>query len=44
MKAHANQQINCTLKCFIRTKDIILENDEQIIAKRFRILGEVNET
>lgn len=41
----ANTRINCTLKCFVRNKDIILQNDEQIIAKQFRILGEVkNET
>ena len=40
----ANTKINCTLKCFIRNKDIILENNEQIIAKKFRILGEINET
>ncbi len=44
MKQVSNTKINCTLKCFIRTKDIILGNDEQIIAKQFRILGEVNET
>ena len=40
-----NTRINCTLKCYIRNKDIILQNGEQIIAKQFRILGEVkNET
>ena len=36
-----NTRINCTLKCYIRNKDIILQNGEQIIAKQFRILGEV---
>lgn len=34
-------EINCTLKCFISEKDIILQDNNQIIAKKFRILCEV---
>ena len=40
MQHNRNQKINCTLRCYIRQKDIILENDNKIIAKKFRILGE----
>ena len=35
------KKINCTLKCYIRNKDIILQDNERIIASKFRILGEV---
>ncbi len=41
MKNYAKTKINCVLKCYVREKDIILQNDEQIIAKQFRILYEV---
>lgn len=34
-------KINCTLKCYIRHKDIIKEDENRIIAKKFRILGEI---
>lgn len=41
MKSLRKKQINCTLKCFIRKKDIIKENKYRIVAKQFRILGEL---
>lgn len=31
------------VKCFVRKKDVIKENNHRIIAKQFRILGEINE-
>lgn len=34
-------KINCTLKCYIRNKDIILQDNNKLIAKKFRILGEI---
>ncbi len=34
-------KINCTLKCFVSEKDIILQDNNQMIAKKFRILCEV---
>lgn len=41
MKRTLNRQINCTLKCYIRNKDIIMQNCDRIITKKFRILGEI---
>ena len=41
MKSIKGTQINCTLKCFIREKDIIKKDNQRIIAKQFRILGEL---
>jgi hypothetical protein len=41
MKFHKNKKINCILKCYVRKKDIILENEERLIANKFRILGEI---
>jgi len=34
------KQINCILKCYIRNKDIIIQDKNRLIAKKFRILGE----
>lgn len=42
MQRCKNTKINCVLKCFVRQKDIILKGDNRIVAKSFRILGEVN--
>ena len=36
-----NKQINCTLKCYIRNKDIIMQDAQRLIAKKFRILEEI---
>lgn len=41
MKSISGTQINCTLKCFVRKKDIILKDKQRLIAKKFRILGEL---
>lgn len=40
MKSVKGTNFNCTLKCFIREKDIILKDKNRIVAKKFRILGE----
>lgn len=41
MKYHKNTEINCTLKCYIREKDIIKRDAYRTIAKKFRILEEI---
>lgn len=41
MKQTMNKQINCILKCYIRIQDIIMQDNDRIIAKKFRILGEI---
>ena len=41
MKTLANTSINCTLKCFVRNKDIIMQDNQRVIAKKFRILQEI---
>jgi len=34
------KKINCTLKCYVREKDIIMQDSSRLIANRFRILEE----
>ncbi len=41
IEKNKGEKINCILKCYIRNKDIILEDDNRIIAKQFRIIGEI---
>jgi len=38
--ARRGKKINCTLKCYIRDKDILMKDSKRVIAKKFRILGE----
>ncbi len=35
-----NKQINCILKCYVRNKDLILKDENRVIAKKFRVLNE----
>ncbi len=41
MKNNLNKKINCTLKCYIQNKDVILQDKEKVIARKFRILCEI---
>ena len=41
LKRHKQPEINAILKCNINQEDIIIEDKERIIAKRFKILEEI---